>query len=361
MPLHVRTPLWPSMALAEAVERPVLMKMECFQPPGSFKLRGMGAAVERAVADGARSIVCSSGGNAGIAVAHAGRRLGVPVTIVVPVTTNAEARSRIHAEGAAIIEHGAAWDDAHAHALTLAREPSTTYVHPFDDPVVWSGHATMVDELVEDLRDWQRQAAGWSAMPTATPSGGYIHEPGDDEFDEAAHIKAGTPTLEPAPIAPAAVVVSVGGGGLLCGLLEGMERVGWGQVPVLTIETEGAASLVAAIEAGQPAELERIDTIATTLGARRVADKCLWWADRRPLEPYVVTDSQALVACKRFLDDHRILVEPACGAALAALYEGSPGLHYLKAPAEAPIVVIVCGGAGVSLPLLLEWAQKLSD
>ena len=96
-----------------------------------------------------------------------------------------------------MIEHGESWDDAHERASELARENGTAYIHPFDDPEVWTGHATLIEEVAR---------------------------------------------IAPAP---AAVVVSVGGGGLLCGVLEGLERVGWADVSVLAVETEGAASFAA--------------------------------------------------------------------------------------------------------------------
>ncbi|HNB55201.1 MAG TPA: pyridoxal-phosphate dependent enzyme, partial [Anaerolineales bacterium] len=83
-PLHIRTPLWESPSLSQILGTEVLLKMEAFQPAGSFKSRGMGAACADAYVRGIRRVVCSSGGNAGLAVANAGRKLGMEVTIVVP-------------------------------------------------------------------------------------------------------------------------------------------------------------------------------------------------------------------------------------------------------------------------------------
>jgi L-serine/L-threonine ammonia-lyase len=71
--------------------------------------------------------------------------------------------------------------------------------------------------------------------------------------------------------------------------------------------------------------------------------------------PWVVSDRAALRACLRFADDHRVLVEPACGAALATIYDRAAPLLGVGA-----IVVIVCGGAGVNLPLLEEWGRRLA-
>ncbi len=298
----VETPLWASEPLSRALGVPVHLKMEALQPCGSFKIRGLGRVCATQVAGGARRLLCSSGGNAGLAVAYAGRRLGVPVTVVVPRSTSAWARERITAEGAEVVEHGAAWAEAHAYALSTLSE-GTAYVHPFDDPEIWAGHASMIDEAATQLQ-----------------------------------------------ARPGAVVVAVGGGGLLCGVLLGMQRVGWGDVPVLAVETTGAASLGAAMAADALVTLPRIDTLATTLGAATVAAEALAWTRRRPVRAWQVSDRAAVTACERFLDDHRVLVEPACGAGLSAIYDAAPPLR-----AAGPVLAIVCGGAGVSLALLRGW------
>ena len=79
--LYVETPLWESRPLSGVLGVPVYLKMEALQPAGSFKARGMGAACRAAAEQGAQRVVCASGGNAGYAVAYAGRQLGLAVTI----------------------------------------------------------------------------------------------------------------------------------------------------------------------------------------------------------------------------------------------------------------------------------------
>ena len=143
---------------------------------------------------------------------------------------------------------------------------------------------------------------------------------------------------------------AVGGGGLLCGVLEGLHRVGWADVPVLAVETEGAASFHASIVAGRSVTLDAIRSLATTLGARTVTPRLLEWATRHEILSRTVTDRQAVDGCRRFLDDHRVLVEPACGAALALCYDRHPDLV-----ARGPVLVEVCGGAGVNREFLEHW------
>jgi L-serine/L-threonine ammonia-lyase len=306
MRIHVVTPLWESPSLSAAMGAPVLLKMEAFQPVGSFKARGIGLACQDSWEAGASRLVCASAGNAGYAVAYSGRKIGIPVTVIVPKTTPAWLRDLVSKEGATVIVHGDSWDDAHAYGTKLAEEENAAYIHPFDDPRVWKGHSSIIHEIA-DLG-----------------------------------------------VRPGAIVTSVGGGGLLCGLLEGMHEVGWTDVPVLAVETEGAASFAAAVSAGRLVTLDRITSIATTLGARRVAAKALEWTERHPITTWQVTDPEAVDACVRFADEHRVLVEPACGASLAAVYGRAKPLEGLR-----PIVIIVCGGAGVSLPLLNEWKKML--
>lgn len=286
---------------------PVFLKMEALQPVGSFKARGMGAICQASYEAGVRQVVCASGGNAGYAVAYAGRQLGLQVTIIVPETTSPRAKVLIQAEDANLIVHGASWDDAHFYGVDLADRIGATYIHPFDDPQVWAGHATLVREIA---------ASG---------------------------------------IKPGLIVVSVGGGGLLCGLLEGMHAVGWSDVPVLAVETKGADSFATSARAGHLVTLEKIGSIATTLGARRVTSRAVEWLKWHEITPVIVTDRQAIDACLRFADDHRVLVEPACGAALAVPY-----FHVNLVTEYRPVVVIVCGGAGVTRELLEKWDREVT-
>ncbi len=291
--------------MSEILGVSVYLKMEALQPVGSFKIRGMGAACQDACRNGARRLVTSSGGNAGYAVAYAGARLRVPVTVVVPAGTSTRSRDLIRGEGAEVIEHGLAWDDSHAFATVLAREVDGAYIHPFDNPIAWAGHATMIHETAE------------------------------------------------AGIRPGIVVVSVGGGGLLCGVVQGMEDVGWSKVPVLAVETLGADSFAAAVAAGRLVTLAAINSIATTLGARTVCAEALTWYRKREILPWVVSDRSAVEACLRFADDHRVLVEPACGASLSAAYEKAAPLDK-----RDPVLIIVCGGAGVTRELLDQWDRQ---
>lgn len=303
MPLHIETPLIESQSLSDASGRTIRLKLEALQPPGSFKIRGIGAACEAYARHGARRFLSSSGGNAGIAVAYAGRRLSIPVVVVVPETTTARARGLIERQGAALTVHGESWHEANAHALSMVG-PADAFLHPFDDPLLWDGHATMVDEMA-------RQGPK-----------------------------------------PDAIVVSVGGGGLLCGVVAGLRRNGWSDVPVVAVETEGAASLHASLTAGRRVTLDTIASIATSLGAKQVCEEAFRLCGEHEIVPLTVTDRAAVLACLRLVDDHRIVVEPACGAALALACDRHPRLARYR-----DVAIVACGGVTATVAQLVAWAD----
>jgi len=299
--LYIKTPLLESFSVGQELDGRVWLKMESSQPSGSFKARGIGHACQHYVAHGAKQLISSSGGNAGLAVAYAGRQLGVPVTVVVPETTKQKALDLIAEQGAEVIVKAQAWHEAHVFALSLLNE-QTAYLHPFDDPLLWEGHATLIDEVAE--------------------SG----------------------------VRPDVVVLSVGGGGLLCGVVAGLRRNGWQSVPVLAVETKGTASLATAVKANQLVGLDKISGIATSLGATQVAEAAFAAWHSHLVVSHVVSDREALAGCQNFVDEHRTLVEPACGASLAAVYGAHPFLHD-----KQNILVVVCGGVGVTLKELNGW------
>lgn len=299
--LHISTPLLEHRSLSARLGKQVWLKMESSQPSGSFKLRGIGVLCQRAVAQGATHLVCPSGGNAGFAAAVAGAALGVRTTILVPQTTHETVRQAIRAIGAELIVAGEVWDETNQAALRLCDQPGAVYIPPFDHPDIWDGNATLIDEAASQC-----------------------------QFD--------------------AVICAVGGGGLLSGIVQGLHRNALAQVPVIAAETAGAASLHAAIQAGELVTLPAITSIASSLGARRVAQQAFDWTRRHDIRSVIVSDAQAVDACLRFADDLRTLVEPACGAALAVAYQYPQLLAEFKKP-----LIVVCGGIGVDLVKLQVW------
>lgn len=223
----VATPLVRSSFLSNKLDAEVFFKMDCLQPSGSFKLRGIGAAVVAAVAGGASGVVSSSGGNAGLATAHAAKEVGAPCAVVLPTTTPDAVRARLEADyGAEVIVAGDVWDEAHAEAERLAASGGRAVIHPFEGAAAWDGHATLVAEV-----DAQLEAMG-------------------------------APPVD-------AVVTCVGGGGLLMGILRGLDATRRpAPVAVVAAETAGADSFARSLALGVAAPIPGgITSIAKSLGA----------------------------------------------------------------------------------------------
>ena len=185
MPLHVVTPLIESVPMSKACGKEVLLKLENTQPSASFKIRGIGKLCEQLKAEGKKVFICPSSGNGGYSTAWACRKLGVKAIIPAPSGTPKDAIEAIESLGAEVIVKEGTWNVANEYALALAASsPENVYVTPYDDPVLWDGHATMIDEIAEQ-----------------------------------------------APWKPDLVICAVGGGGLISGVTEGLIRNGWGDVP----------------------------------------------------------------------------------------------------------------------------------
>ncbi|XP_028019426.2 L-serine dehydratase/L-threonine deaminase isoform X2 [Balaenoptera acutorostrata] len=314
-PLHVKTPVRDSMTLSKVAGTTVYLKMDSAQPSGSFKIRGIGHLCKTWAERGCEHFVCSSG-NAGMAAAYAARKLGIPATIVVPSTTPALTIQRLKNEGAMVKVVGETLDEAVRVAKALPKNNSGwIYVPPFDDPLIWEGHSSIVKELKE-------------TMSTK----------------------------------PGAIVLAVGGGGLLCGVAQGLVEVGWGDVPIITMETIGANSFHASTKAGKLVTLPQITSVAKALGVTTVTAQAMKVFQEHPIFSEVVSDQEAVAAVEKFVDDEKILVEPACGAALAAIYSNVvqklQGEGKLCTPLSS-LVVIVCGGSNISLAQLPALKKQL--
>ncbi|KAL9834177.1 serine dehydratase-like isoform 5-T9 [Geothlypis trichas] len=314
-PFHIVTPVLESLSLSKAAGTKVFMKMENVQPSGSFKIRGIGHLCQDAARKGCRHLVCSSGGNAGLAAAFAARELALPITVVVPSSSGPTPVRKLQELGATVEVYGKVWDDANSRAQELAKTEGWVIIPPFDHPLVWEGHASLVRELKDSLED-----------------------------------------------KPGAIVVAVGGGGLLAGVVAGLQQVGWQDVPIIAAETLGAHSFHEALKAGRLVTLPDITSVATCLGAKTVAARALECARECQVISQVVQDEEAVRAVQQFLDDERALVEPACGAPLAVLYSG--WLQRLQSEGRLPsplrsVLLVVCGGSNIHTAQLRALQSQL--
>ncbi|OCY20639.1 pyridoxal-phosphate dependent enzyme [Acinetobacter pittii] len=303
--MNPKTPCIKSNKLSELNNCNVWLKMESSQPTGSFKQRSIGNACQQYAKRGAKKFISSSGGNAGISAAYMGNKLSIPVTVVVPETTSSQAINLMQQENAEVIVHGKSWVEANDLALTYVNSEAV-YIHPFDEQYLWEGVAHIIDEVISD------------------------------------------------GVRPDAVILSVGGGSLLSGISQGLIK-NLLNIPIYAVETEGTASLNTSIKTGQHAKLNEVTGIATTLAAKQVCENAFKVSQVEQVISLTVSDKEALAACFNFLDDHRTLVEPACGATLSTLYNKK-----LSFSPTDNILVIVCGGATVTLEQLFKYSKDLA-
>jgi threonine dehydratase len=289
------TPVLRPANLSTLAGRPLVLKCEQLQRTGSFKLRGAYRRICELPAGS--EVVTASAGNHAQGVALASSLCGLRATVFMPSTAALPKVQATRDYGADVELVGASFEDANAAARKYTENESAVYVPPFDDPLVIAGQGTVGLELAEQA----------------------------PEID--------------------AVVVPVGGGGLIGGvgatvkaLLPGCRVVG--------VEPEGAADMERSLAAGEPVLLERIDTIADGIAVKQVSRLTLAHAQAFVDEVVTVTDEEIARAQLLLLERAKQVVEPSGAAALAAvLARKVPG------GSESPVAV-VCSGGNVDPSLL---------
>jgi len=147
----IRTPMLKSDTLSEIVDAEVWLKFENLQFTAAYKERGaLNKLLQLSEEERARGVVAASAGNHAQAVAYHGRRLGIPVTIVMPVSTPMIKVTQTEGHGAHVVLHGERFDDAYARARELEEREGYVFVHPFDDVAVMAGAGTVALEMLED-------------------------------------------------------------------------------------------------------------------------------------------------------------------------------------------------------------------
>ena len=341
---HRHTPLLYSQPLSKLISKPVYLKLDALQPSGSFKDRGMGKLLTYfRNEEGVNYAISASGGNAGLSVATVANKMGIKCHVVVPMTTPQIAIDKIKFQNAEVTQIGESWADSDIFARNLLNEinensngsDKATYVHPFDSPLIWEGHSSIIDELAFDFNEMRTNQS---------------HPDHSHYFLKKQNNHC-----------PSAIICSVGGGGLLNGICIGLKRNKWNEhVSVIAAETIGCDSFYQSFMKGEHVTLDGITSIATTLGAKRVQENILEFTNDEEYcklcIPVRVTDKEAVDAILKFLNHHRILVEPACSASLALLYNE----QYVKEVLQPfdTIVVEVCGGSGINYQLLRKYAEK---
>lgn len=281
-----QTPLWklPGKALGVNCGE-VWLKLEQLQTGGSFKARGM---LNRLLSNPipAGGVIVASGGNAGIATAAAARELGVRCEVFVPEVSSPAKRAKLAALGAEVVVTGAAYSDALQACLTRQRQTGALLTHAYDQPEVVTGAGTLALEI--------EQQAGL----------------------------------------PDAVLVSVGGGGLIAGIASWFEQ----RSRVVALEPELAPTLFKAREAGQPVDVPVSGIAADSLGAKRIGELA-WAATQAHVRDSLLLSDEAIRSAQLWLwKELKLAVEPAAALPLAALHSGA-----YEPRADEKVCLIICG------------------
>jgi len=287
----VRTACVESAALSELTGARIFCKQEFLQRTGSFKERGARNALAQLTPAQARhGVIAASAGNHALGLAWHGRSLGVPVTVVMPRFAPLVKVARCRQFGATVVLHGDAYDQARQEANRLGAERALTYIHPFDDPQVIAGQGTLAFELLEQVPDAE------------------------------------------------AVIVPVGGGGLLAGVATVLSALK-PELQIIGVEPENAAGFAAGLAAGVPVRVATRATLADGLAVAEAGRNTL--AIVQPLVHRLVQveEESLALAMLRLAELEKCIIEGAGAAGLAALLGG-----HLPDMAGRRVVLLLTGG-----------------
>ncbi|MFD3404840.1 threonine ammonia-lyase IlvA [Kribbella sp. NPDC058693] len=274
----VRTPLQRNLRLSERTGAQIWLKREDLQIGRSYKLRGAYNLIAQ-LDDSAKAagVVCASAGNHGQGLAYSCHILGVQGKVFVPRTTPRQKRDRIAALGGKqiqVIVTGDTYDDAAAAALAEGQATGATMVPAFDDPRTVAGQGTVAVELIDQLGQ-----------------------------------------------APDVLVVPVGGGGLVAGVATWIAERHPG-VRIVGVEPGGAASMAAALEAGEPVRLPHLDSFVDGAAVRQVGAVTLPLVQQAGVELMSVPEG---LVCSEMLELYQtdgLIAEPAGALSTSALGNG---------------------------------------
>jgi threonine dehydratase len=289
--------------LSELTELPLHLKLENLQRTGSFKERGaLNKLLTLSQAERESGVITASAGNHAQGVAFHAAARGIRAQIVMPLATPQIKVVATRAFGAEVILHGANYDEACDEALRRQREEGRTFIHPFDDAEVINGQGTIGLELLEQV-----------------------------------------PGLE-------AVVVPIGGGGLISGIACAIKETN-PKIRVIGVEPEKLPSMLRAREAGSPVTIKAEATVADGIAVRRAGDLTLPLVSHYVDEIVTVDDEEIASSILVLLEHEKTLAEGAGAAALAALLQDKTNLRHRRT------VVLVSGG-NIDVTLLAKIIER---
>lgn len=257
--------------LSEQCGGKVYLKPENMQHTGAYKIRGAYYKIST-LSDEARErgLITASAGNHAQGVAFAAKKFGCRATIVMPTVTPLIKVNRTKSYGADVILYGDVYDDAYNYACELAEKNGYTFVHPFNDLDVAAGQGTIAMEIVQEL-----------------------------------------PTVD-------YIIVPVGGGGLIAGVST-LAKMLNPNIRVIGVEPSEAASMTAALQAGEVVELDSANTIADGTAVKAVGDNVLPYVRENVDDMLLVEDDELIGAFLDMVENHKMIVENSGLLSVAAL------------------------------------------
>jgi threonine dehydratase len=303
--IALRTPLIEAPELTRQVGAPVYLKLENVQRTGAFKIRGAANKLRSlSEEERERGVITVSSGNHGRAVAYVAQALGVQAVVCMSTRVPSNKVAGIRGLGAEVVLHGDSYDEAERHALQLQEERGFIPVPPFDDPHIIAGQGTIGLELLEDLPE------------------------------------VGT------------VVVPLSGGGLLSGVALALKSAD-ASIRTVGVSMDRAPVMFHSLRAGHPIEMEEEETIADALtGGIGLDNRYTFRMIREYVDETLLVTEQEIAGAMAFaLERQHLVVEGGGAVALAAVLQ-----ERLTELGEN--VAVVLSGGNVSIPLLLEIAQR---
>jgi len=285
-----------SQMLSVLTGQQIYLKLENLQMTGAFKERGaLNRIATLTPAQAARGVVAASAGNHAQGVAYHATKRGIRSVIVMPLATPLVKVTATRNFGAEIVLHGANYDEACDEATRICTAEGMTFIHPFDDPLVMAGQGTIGLELLEQVPELQ------------------------------------------------AVVVPIGGGGLIGGIACAMKE-SRPDIRIIGVQTSRLPSMAAAVAQHHPVTLDSATTIADGIAVRRAGEVTFPLIERYVDEIVTVDEDEIASAILVLLEREKTLAEGAGATALAALIQKKTTLK-----SEHTAVIVSAGNIDVTL------------
>ncbi len=300
----IETELTSLTKLSSRLGNQILLKREDQQPVHSFKLRGAyNKLANLSEAECIHGVIAASAGNHAQGLALAAHKLGISATIVMPITTPDIKVDNVRRFGADVRLIGKSFNEAQIASVKLAKSENKTLIHPFDDVDVISGQGTVAKELLQQRSNID------------------------------------------------VVFIPVGGGGLLAGMAVYLKQL-CPQIKIIGVEAEDSACLQAALDAGEPTDLQEVGLFADGVAVKRIGEKTFELIKRYCDQVITVSTDEICASIKDIFEQTRVIAEPAGALSLAGLQK------YCQTSVGDETLVAILSGANMNFHTLRYVSER---